>query len=57
MTPDRPEGAHAGFLHHIFGIRRIADEPMRQRIGITQMGNDHLGKPLPVIVGAHPVSI
>ena len=43
----------ACFLHDVLGVDAVAGEPMRQRIGIAQMGHDHVGKPLLVIVAAH----
>ena len=45
----------AGLLHHVLGIGAVSHHPARQRIGVVEVGQHHVGEPR-VVCPAHTAS-
>src|SRR5262249_10487455 len=41
--------AQAGFLHDVLGVAVVAGEPARQRVGVTEVRQHHIGKTCPFV--------
>src|ERR1700746_828244 len=52
---DAAEGAERCILHHIFGVRAIARQPVRQIVGGIEMRHHHTGEQRAVIEAADRV--
>jgi hypothetical protein len=53
---DAAEGAERCILHHIFGVRATARQPVRQIVGRIEMRHHHTGEERVVIEAADRVS-